>query len=273
MRNRILAGVGVAALATLGLATPAQAAAGDTSDVYVVHGVPGLTVDVYVDGDLLLEGFEPSDIAGPVELPAGDYQIQVVAAGETDLTAAAIDEVETVPEAGLSISLVAHLDADGTPIISAFVNDASQTAAGEGRLSVRHTAAAPAVDVFLNDELSDFQGVENPQGADVDVPADTYSAFVAAAGTDAPAIGPADVTISEGVNTIVYAVGSLADETATFYIQEITVGAETVDGIPSGAAGLVAEGNNGALVAGAALLIALLAAAGIIARRATVSSK
>ncbi|HET8957520.1 MAG TPA: DUF4397 domain-containing protein [Microcella sp.] len=278
MRNRILAGVGVAALATLGLATPANATAAETSDIYVVHGIPGPTVDVYVGEDLTLEDFEPSDVAGPLQLPAGDYDIQVYAAdAEFGVDEPVIDatgeNAVTVPEAGLSISLVAHLDAEGAPALSPFVNDVTETAAGEGRLTVRHAAAAPAVDVFINDARSEFVGVTNGQQGSTDVPVDTYSAFVAAAGTQEPAIGPADVNITEGVNTIVYAVGSLADETATFYIQTIEVGAAAVDGIPGGAAGLVAENNTGALVGGAALLIALLAAAGIIARRATVSSK
>jgi hypothetical protein len=264
--------VGVAALATVGLAAPAVADNHDTSDIYVVHGIPGRTVDVYVDGERLLQNFEPRDVAGPVELPAGDYQIQVVAAGETDLSAAAIDEVETVPAAGLSISIVAHLDADGTPVLTPFVNDTSEIAEGEGRLSVRHTAAAPAVDVFLDDALTGFQGVENGGDGDVDVPVGTYSAFVAAAGSDEPAIGPADVEIRNGVNTIVYAVGDLSADpsTATFYIQ--TIGEPA--GSPAGGAGLVAEGANSGLIGGAAaLLIALLAGAGIIARRTVVASK
>src|SRR5947207_2165679 len=40
----------------LSLATAAPAAAAESGTVYVVHGVPGLTVDVYVNGKAVLTG-------------------------------------------------------------------------------------------------------------------------------------------------------------------------------------------------------------------------
>ena len=62
----------VMVLSTLGFAPMQDSHLGT---VYVVHGVPGLTVDVYVNGDLTLPGFEPETIAGPLSLPEGDYNI------------------------------------------------------------------------------------------------------------------------------------------------------------------------------------------------------
>ena len=50
--------------------------------------------------------------------------------------------------AGGNVTLVAHLDASGKPTITPFVNDVSSVPAGQARLVVRHTAAAPAVDVL-----------------------------------------------------------------------------------------------------------------------------
>ena len=44
---------------------------------------------------------------------------------------------------------IAHLDGDGAPTITAFENDLSELARGRARLTVRHLAAAPAVDVKL----------------------------------------------------------------------------------------------------------------------------
>lgn len=275
MRNRILAGVGVAALATLGLATPANAAA-DTSSVTVVHGILGVPVDVYLaDGaEPLIPGFDPTEVAGPLDLAPGDYDLVLVAQGGELGTDDIYAQTVTVPEAGLNITVVAHATLEAGPVLTPFVNNMDETAAGEGRLSVRHTANVGAVDILANGApLAPFTNVANPAGADADVPADTYSAAVALTGTTDPAIGPADVTIQEGVNTLVYAVSDLEGTEFDLVVQEIEVGAAAVDGVPAGAAGLVAENNTGALVGGAALLIALLAAAGIIARRATVSSK
>ncbi|MGD8726622.1 MAG: hypothetical protein PVH40_03200, partial [Gemmatimonadales bacterium] len=65
---------------------------GLTSDamVYVVHGINGsdlglgemLPVDVEVSGSCVLEGFEFRDIAGPLPLPEGSYDIKVRLADE-----------------------------------------------------------------------------------------------------------------------------------------------------------------------------------------------
>lgn len=52
------------ALLTL-LSVPAMAQ--DSSAVSVVHGIPGVTVDVYVNGVSTLPGFVPGDVAGPLE--------------------------------------------------------------------------------------------------------------------------------------------------------------------------------------------------------------
>ena len=60
MRTTIFtAGAGAAAVAAaLALAGPAQAAEGD-AQLSVLHGVPGLTVDVWVNGDRTLDDFAP----------------------------------------------------------------------------------------------------------------------------------------------------------------------------------------------------------------------
>ena len=49
--------------------------------------------------------------------------------------------------AGANATVVAHLTADGKPALTPFVNDVSAVPAGQARVTVRHTAAAPAVDV------------------------------------------------------------------------------------------------------------------------------
>ena len=60
------------AAAVLALATPlafipfGTAQAADDAQVSVLHAIPGLTVDVYVNGDLTLDNFKPGDLAGPL---------------------------------------------------------------------------------------------------------------------------------------------------------------------------------------------------------------
>ncbi len=73
---------------------------------------------------------------------------------------------------------------------------------------------APAVDVYINGELSGVQGLAFPSVTDwIEVPASTYSIAVAPAGTSLAdaVIGPADLTFDVGSWTTIAAVGSVAD--------------------------------------------------------------
>lgn len=81
--RRVAAGGAVAALAFVGVgaftAGPAYAA---TSKVSVVHGIPDTPVDVYVNGKKTLDNFKPGDVAGPLNLEEGDYDIALTKPGE-----------------------------------------------------------------------------------------------------------------------------------------------------------------------------------------------
>ena len=143
----LLLGIGLVAVLSM-FATPAGAQASNGT-VTVIHGIPGLTVDVYVNGKLTLEDFAPDTVTAPLELPAGTYQIAIRPANAAADSTPVLAGSATLP-AGANASIVAHLDASGQPKLTVFVNDTSSLAAGNARLVVRHTAAAPAVDVLAN---------------------------------------------------------------------------------------------------------------------------
>ena len=126
------------------------------------------------------------------------------------------------------------------PALNLFTNDIATTNAGEGRLTVRHVAAAPAVDVLAGGTPV-ISSLVNPDQATLNLPAGTLSVTVAAAGTTDPVIGPADVAVQDGVLTIVYAWGSLEDDNLTVAVQTITVGHTAPGGVNSGTAGYAAE--------------------------------
>jgi hypothetical protein len=266
----VLALVGLAAVAALGSGAAASAQAG-TGTVTVIHGVPGVVVDVYVNGTLTLEDFAPETVTDPLDLPAGDYTVDIRPAGADPADPAIISGSTTLP-AGANATLIAHLAADGTPTLGVFVNDTTPTAAGEGRLVVRHTAAAPAVDVLAGGTAV-ISGLENPNEESLALPAGTVSAAVAAAGTTDPVLGPVDVPVVAGQVTIVYAIGSLEEETLGALVQTIQVGEETApttpttepvpvpSGVPAGDSGLAAGGGS-SFPTGAALAIVALALAG-----------
>ncbi|WP_157157097.1 DUF4397 domain-containing protein [Diaminobutyricimonas sp. LJ205] len=230
---------GIVAGALVAVAGSAPAYAADGAKLSVLHGIPGVTVDVYVDNALTLDNFEPGTLAGPLDLAPGTYTVAITAADAADASAPIIPAVDLPLEAGKNYTAAAHLTEAGQPTASLFTNDIQTLNAGDGRLTVRHAAAAPAVDVLAGGTAV-ISNLTNPNEQVLTLPAGTVSAAVAAAGTTQPVVGPTDVTVAEGVNTIVYAWGSLADGNLALAVQTIDGLHSNPSGIPAGEAGLVA---------------------------------
>jgi hypothetical protein len=232
-----MAGALVAAGSLVFVAAPAQAA--DTATVSVLHAVPDTPVDVYANGEELIADFQPGTLTDPLELPAGSYDLAIYPAGSDPAAtepAASADGV-MVP-AGANATVVAHLTEDGSgAVLTPFVNDVSAVPAGQARVVVRHTAAAPAVDVRAGGTPV-IEGLANPDEQSLTVPAGTVSADVVVAGTDTVAIGPADLSLAEGATTIAYAWGS-QDAGYQLAVQTISGMNSAPSGVPAGSAGLV----------------------------------
>ena len=220
----------LAVAATLFGALPASAA--DPAEVYVVHGIPGLPVDVYVNGARTLDDFQPETVAGPLDLPAGTYAVAITAADAADASAPLLTATADLT-GGNSYSLVAHLAADAKPTITPYANDIATISAGQTRLVVRHDAAAPAVDVRAGGSVV-LAGVTNPQEGVLNIPAGTVSADVVLAGTTTVAIGPAGLELAEGSATVVHAVGSAADGTLALVSFVIPGLHSAPGGVPAG---------------------------------------
>ncbi|WP_250445704.1 DUF4397 domain-containing protein [Actinotalea sp. C106] len=274
MRTRLISAgtAGAAGLAlAMAAAAPATAATDDMAMLSVLHGVPDLTVDVYVDGELTLDDFEPGDLAGPLELPAGTYSVAITASDAADDSEPAIGPIDLPLEAGMNYTAAAHLTAEGEPTASLFTNDISATEAGEGRLTVRHAAAAPAVDILAGEDAV-ITNLSNPDEEVLNLPAGTVPAAVAATGTTEPVIGPADVDVAEGVNTIVYAWGSLEDDNLDLAVQTIEGLHSSPSGVPSGELGLAAESSTAPWLIGGALLLAAGGATLVVRRQQMASA-
>ena len=258
MRRLTLALAGALAVGAAALAAPA-AAAQETGTVRVVHGVPNTPVDVYVDGARALDDFQPGTSQGPLQLPAGAHEVAIVAADAADASSPVLSASPEVP-AGGDVTLVAHLDANGRPTVTPFVNDVSSVPAGQARLVVRHTAAAPAVDVLAGGQAV-ISGLTNPDEEALEVPAGTVSASVAAAGTTDPVIGPADVDLQEGTATFVHAIGSLQGDDLQLVSFTVSDLHSSPSGVPSGApSGAPSGGLPGWLLISTTAGLALVAA-------------
>jgi hypothetical protein len=126
-----------------------------------------------VDGERALDDFAPGTTTDDLALPAGTYSVAVFPADAADGSGTpVIGPVDLAVPASGNVSAIAHLGADGTPTITPFVNDTAAAADGQGRLVVRHTAAAPAVDVLAGGQPV-FSGLTNPNEDSADLPAGT----------------------------------------------------------------------------------------------------
>ena len=261
----------LSAAAVLGLGagaltmTPAFAA--EHAELSVLHGVPDQVVDVYVNGELTLDDFAPGTLAGPLELPAGSYDLAITAPDAADASAPIIGPLTAQLETGMNYTAAAYLDPAGSPTASVFTNDMSQIEAGKAGLTVRHVAAAPAVDVLAGGQPV-ITGLENPNEEMLSVDAGTISAAVAPAGTTEPVIGPTDLALAEGTHNIVYAWGSLEAGNLDLAVQTLEGMEQAPGAVPGGQSGLAAQEQRTMLTAGLAAAGALgLVGAAFGARR------
>jgi hypothetical protein len=211
MSKRII-GLAVALATTMALfgAAPAQATGGTSKfTLNVVHGIPGVTVDVCVNGAKAITDFEPGDVVSGVKLPGGEYRLKVTPAGEPCSAAILSAVADLAGGRNRNYTVVANLDDHGTPNLALFRNNTRKTDAGEARLVVRHTADAPAVNVWANGSPLN-RGRQFVWGTQrrFDVPEGDYNVFVSLARQSAPVIGPVDLSLMAGYSYQVYAWGN-----------------------------------------------------------------
>ncbi len=190
--------IGLAALA-LAVIPAAAFAANHTAQVVVVHGVPGLEVDILVDGDAAIEGFSFADDPVVTELPAGSYTLGVAPAGTTD----AVLELDATLAAGSSVTVAAFLDTNGDPQLRAFANEVAASG-----IQPFHIADFGAVDILAGGDAV-LEGVTNGQTARIDVDGGTTvpDVGIGAAGAGEAAIELGDVRVPADTLVLAYAIG------------------------------------------------------------------
>jgi hypothetical protein len=251
--KRVLAGLAALAAVAIGSGT---ASAQDAAQITLLHGIPGATVDVAVDGAVVIPGFEPGDTQDLSSFAGQTLtNLEVRAAGTDTVVIGPVATFE-VPASG-NWTVIAHLDADGNPTVTPFENNTAPVAEGSGRLTVRHTAAAPAVDLVVGDARP-ITNAANGASAELELPAgEIAGAKLAPTGED-PIVDVPTVTLKPATNLIVYAVGSLADDTFTFLTQEVALGGDSVTAAPTAV-------NSGDPIDGSVNYLLLAAAAGMLA--------
>ena len=233
------AAVGLPALALSAAVASAQPR---TADVIVVHGINGgalgaataLPVDVSVNGACALPGFQYKQIVGPLSLPAGTISVAVHPANPSSPCGlpAIIGPADIPLAGGEQVAIIAHLTADATPTASKYTLNLAPTVNDKARVSVFHTAAAPAVDAYLtapggfgNVGQTAFllrQFVNNEQ-ATVSAPAGAWDIAVAVAGSSAAVIGPATVRLMPNTAYLFFVVGEPTTNTLDVIVKDFTL--------------------------------------------------
>ena len=199
------------ATASIGLVPSSSGAAQATGSVRVVHGLRGVVADVYLDGGLVLQTFEPERTTDALSLPAGPHQVDVRLAGSAADSTPAVSGTLNVP-AGGSVSAVVHLSGQSTPTMTVFTDEMTQVPAGQTRVVVRHVAAAPPIDVRLNQQVV-ASNLANASQAETDVAPATYELAVGTAGTPGTITPPQNVPLPEGTANTMYLIGDQAAST------------------------------------------------------------
>lgn len=224
------------AAAVTAISLPLSARAAEPTAISLVHGIPGVTVDLVVDGTVVLADFAPGSIVDITSFAGRDLaNVELRDSTSGAVLVGPVAELEIPAEKNWSI--VAHLDAAGAPTLSSFKNNVDPTADGTARLTFRHTAEAPPVDLVLGDQRP-VTNAANGDSSELELPVGALTgAFVALATSD-PIEEITGVSLAAGSNTVVYVVGDGAAGTIGFVVQVVPLqtgpGGQTTTTVASG---------------------------------------
>ena len=203
-----------------GLALMFASAAAFAEPVRLIHAINGanlgltkyLPVDVRIGYRCVAKAVPFTTIAPSFNLKPGIHVVRISLANAKRPCRGQRVLTEFVPvNFGDNLSLVAHQNDDGGIALTRFVDDVRSPGEMNGRVTVRHTADAPVVDIVANGGVL-IGGLANGESAKADVRADTYMVSINPAGSGTPVFRPAPLPVLEDNNRVVYAVGSLSGE-------------------------------------------------------------
>jgi len=191
--------------------------------VYVIHGIPGqdlgldpaLPVDIAVNGACTLTGFAFGQVAGPLALAPGSYNLKIGIADPLNPCGnPPVIEADVPFSPGEVSVVVAHLKEDGSPHASKFVLDYTAAPDNQSRINIHHAASAPLVDIFLRDAPCSivgqqrFSGVSNGAQASLVSPAQTWTFSMTPAMSNEMLIGPLEFPVGLSKAYHAFVVGS-----------------------------------------------------------------
>ncbi len=186
------------------------------ANVTAIHGLPDTVVDVFVDGERVIDDFGAptilgfDDVVGPLVLTADTHSVEVRSGDGAGVVVAATDV--DLSEGG-AFALVVHQRFDGAapgePALTLFDNSYEQPAAGLTEIVVRHVADAGPVDASYSGEPAQIVGLAHGGSASIAVSGGTMSSLdVFASGTYEPVLAFVESDFDAGTKFFAYLVGS-----------------------------------------------------------------
>jgi hypothetical protein len=205
----------VIAITALAQSEAAPMAPAQTARVRVVHAIPdpdAPAVDVYVDGGMAFGGAAFKDVTDYAKLPNGDYLVQVVVSGTTDLSAAVFSQTLTLSDTDYTVVAMGTLTTTDayTAQLQVYEDDNTLPASGQARVRFIHLSPdAPAVNVMVEGgDLVLFEDVGYKKDGYTSVPAGMYNLEVRLPpGTLGSLLLPFEVTLRDGFVYTVFAMG------------------------------------------------------------------
>lgn len=197
----------------------------DPAIMTVIHAIPASygadKVDVYSNGTLLINDATPG-ASKTFSLDAGTQEISIFADGvvPSSTTNAILSFRPIYLAHGMDVTFVAHLNSSEKPTLSLFKNINTEPGKKRAWLTVRHIAAAPAVDV-RTDSIALFRSLASGYQRKVSLRFGTYPVNVVIAGTVNNALAPTTVEIKDNKNLVVYVWGAASKNNLQYLTQNI----------------------------------------------------
>ena len=207
--------------------------------VTIIHGVPGFTADIYLDDELLLDGFEPTSTAGPLRVAPASYHVDIREVGAPADSPPVLSGTVRV-RAGANISIVAHLTPAGDPTLTVFHNAFERLPAGRSLLLVRNVAAASPLSVLLGGDRVK-EGLREGGEWSLVIASGRYEIAFESPTAGEVMIPATEVRLEEGVAQIVYVVGSAEGGNLDLMLQTVSGLHSAPSGVLSGDGGLGAS--------------------------------
>ena len=188
----------------------------EMANVRVAHLSPDApNVDVYVDGEAVLEDVAFRDVSDYLALQPGSYDVQITAAGDQEEVL--YDDTLQVEAANYTVAAIGEASEENQPLAVEVYEDDLSDPGENARIRGIHAAPdAPAVDVIGADSGDAlFEDLAFGESQTAEAPPGSYTFEVVPAGEDdADPVAEFDATVEAGTVYSAFAVGYVEPDDA-----------------------------------------------------------